>query len=104
MTPPPVDSLPVRLALLPVRAYRLVLSPFLGNQCRFYPTCSAYTLQAVRRHGVWRGYLLGILRLCRCHPWHRGNSVDPVPERFALPDVFGYKRPTRRDSARPKGS
>lgn len=89
-----------RMALAPVYVYRALLSPFLGNQCRFHPTCSAYMVEAVNRHGVGRGYLLGLMRLCRCHPWHRGHPIDPVPERFALRTLFGYKRPTRRDSAR----
>lgn len=91
------------LALLPVHLYRAILSPFLGNQCRFYPTCSAYMVEAVHRHGVVKGYLLGFGRLCRCHPWHRADPIDPVPERFALRALFGYKRPTCRDSARPDG-
>lgn len=66
------------LLLALIRAYRLVLSPWLGNQCRFYPTCSAYAEQAVREHGAWYGTILMLKRLAKCHPWHTGGH-DPVP-------------------------
>lgn len=97
--PIPQETFLLRMALVPVHLYRFLLSPFLGNQCRFYPTCSTYMMEAIRQHGVWRGYLLGLARLCRCHPWHRGDSMDPVPERFALPRLLGYKRGALRNSA-----
>jgi len=58
--------------------YRYTLSPFLGPRCRFLPTCSTYALEALRRHGPWRGGWLAIKRLCRCHPWG-GAGHDPVP-------------------------
>ncbi|MFV0476992.1 MAG: membrane protein insertion efficiency factor YidD [Parahaliea sp.] len=58
--------------------YQLCLSPFLGNNCRFYPSCSAYACQAIEEHGVIKGSLLGMKRLSKCHPWHEGG-VDPVP-------------------------
>ena len=67
-----------RLFALPVRAYRLVLSPWLGHHCRFQPTCSAYALEALERHGALRGGTLAALRLLRCHPWG-GTGHDPVP-------------------------
>ncbi len=62
-----------------IRAYRFLLSPWLGMHCRFHPTCSAYALEAVERHGAWRGAWLALRRLARCHPWHPGG-LDPVPE------------------------
>lgn len=68
------------LLLLLVRAYQLCLSPFLGQNCRFYPTCSQYALEAISRHGSLKGGMLAARRLCKCHPWHPGG-VDPVPER-----------------------
>ena len=63
---------------LPVRAYRLVLSPMVGHGCRFQPTCSAYALEALARHGGITGGYLTVHRLCRCHPWG-GQGYDPVP-------------------------
>lgn len=63
-----------------VKAYRLVMSPYLGSQCRFHPTCSAYALEAIERHGALRGGWLAIRRIGRCHPLHAGG-LDPVPAR-----------------------
>lgn len=61
--------------------YRYTLSPFIGGQCRFYPTCSHYAETAVKEYGAWRGVILGVKRIFRCHPWHAGG-YDPVPERI----------------------
>ena len=71
------------LAALMVRGlegsgYRLVLSPWVGHGCRFQPTCSAYALEALERHGALKGGYLTAHRLCRCHPWG-GHGYDPVP-------------------------
>ena len=66
------------IALVLIRTYRSVLSPFLGNHCRYHPTCSAYTDEAIRKHGFLKGSFLGGKRLLRCHPFHAGG-VDPVP-------------------------
>jgi putative membrane protein insertion efficiency factor len=62
-----------------IKAYQIVLSPFMGQHCRFYPTCSAYAIEAVEKHGTLRGLWLSLRRLSHCHPWHEGG-VDPVPE------------------------
>ena len=67
-----------RLAALPIHAYRLLLSPWIGNGCRYQPTCSVYALGALERHGAIKGGWLTIHRLCRCHPWG-GHGYDPVP-------------------------
>jgi hypothetical protein len=67
-----------RLVALPVRAYRLLLSPWIGHGCRFQPTCSAYALEALERHGALRGGWLAARRLASCHPWGR-SGYDPVP-------------------------
>lgn len=68
------------LFALPVRAYRLIASPWVGHGCRFQPTCSAYALQALEQHGAFRGGWLTLKRISRCHPWG-GSGFDPVPER-----------------------
>ncbi len=68
-----------KIIKLLIRFYQLVFSPFFGQSCRFYPTCSHYAMEAVERHGSLRGSWLAVRRLCRCHPWHPGG-VDLVPE------------------------
>lgn len=67
-----------RLIALPVRAYRLIASPWVGHGCRFQPTCSAYALEALERHGAIKGSWLAMRRIGRCHPWG-GHGFDPVP-------------------------
>ncbi|HNQ05362.1 MAG TPA: membrane protein insertion efficiency factor YidD [Thiobacillaceae bacterium] len=67
-----------RLIIALIRLYQLALSPFLGNQCRFSPTCSRYAQEAVARHGALKGGWLALRRIGRCHPWHPGGH-DPVP-------------------------
>ena len=61
-----------------VKAYRMLLSPWLGAGCRFEPTCSAYCLRSLEQHGAAVGSYLTVVRLARCHPWCAGGS-DPVP-------------------------
>ncbi len=65
--------------LLLLRGYQLVLSPWLGDCCRFHPSCSHYCADAVKRFGVVKGLWLGVIRICKCHPFHPGG-VDPVPD------------------------
>ena len=72
------QHLPQRLLVLLVQAYRLLLKPWLGNACRFEPTCSAYALEALEQHGALKGSALAAHRICRCHPWG-GSGYDPVP-------------------------
>ncbi|BDG03514.1 membrane protein insertion efficiency factor YidD [Anaeromyxobacter oryzae] len=68
-----------RALVLLVRLYQRLVSPLLPPACRFYPSCSAYAVTALERHGAVRGSWLTLRRLCRCHPFHPGG-VDPVPE------------------------
>ena len=68
----------VLLTVLIIRAYQVFLSPMFGRNCRFYPTCSQYTLEAVRQYGFIRGCFMGIRRIVKCGPWHPGG-YDPVP-------------------------
>ena len=68
----------MKFLLLLLRGYKVCISPFLGQHCRFYPSCSDYAQQAIIDHGVARGCLLAGRRLCKCHPWHAGG-FDPVP-------------------------
>jgi len=74
-----LSRLAVTVVLAPVRAYRLLLSPLLGNHCRFYPSCSTYCIEAVERHGPLRGLWFTLKRLGKCHPLHPGG-VDRVPD------------------------
>jgi hypothetical protein len=75
---------PRQLLMGLVKGYRLLLSPWLGTSCRFEPTCSAYALQALERHGALAGSYLTLKRLGRCHPWCDGGC-DPVPEQVQRP-------------------
>jgi putative membrane protein insertion efficiency factor len=71
-------SVPARLLSAAVRLYRRVISPLLPRSCRYEPTCSAYTLEAIEVHGAARGTWLGLKRIGRCHPWAPGG-IDHVP-------------------------
>jgi hypothetical protein len=61
-----------------VRFYQYAISPMLGRRCRYFPTCSEYTVDAIQKYGALKGGWLGAKRICRCHPWHPGG-YDPVP-------------------------
>lgn len=67
------------LMALPIRAYRLLFSPWVGHNCRYQPTCSAYALECLEMHGALKGGWLTLRRLARCHPWG-ASGYDPVPE------------------------
>jgi putative membrane protein insertion efficiency factor len=61
-----------------IRFYRYFISPVMPGECRFYPTCSKYALEAVEKHGAVRGSIISVMRIMKCHPWHPGG-YDPVP-------------------------
>jgi hypothetical protein len=82
----------VLVALL--RAYRFAISPLYGEVCRYYPSCSAYALEAVTVHGSIRGSWLAVRRVGRCHPWAEGG-LDPVPPRPAHPSGASTPTPTQ---------
>ena len=66
------------LFILPIKLYQWFISPLLPNSCRHIPTCSAYTIEAIQIHGIFKGIWLGIIRLSKCHPWGT-HGYDPVP-------------------------
>ncbi|MGH9585212.1 MAG: membrane protein insertion efficiency factor YidD [Bryobacteraceae bacterium] len=66
-----------RIVITALKGYKLAISPLLPSACRYYPTCSEYMMAAVQKYGAWRGVWLGVKRLSRCHPFHRGG-YDPV--------------------------
>jgi len=78
--------------VLAIQAYRVALSPMLGSTCRYAPSCSAYAIEALQKHGPWRGSLLAAGRIGRCHPFQPGG-YDPVPDpaapRPAEPSLLG---------------
>ncbi|MBB4209297.1 membrane protein insertion efficiency factor YidD [Roseinatronobacter bogoriensis] len=81
---------------LPVRFYRVVFSPWVGHGCRFQPTCSAYAMEALERHGAIKGTWLTIRRIGRCHPLG-SSGYDPVPER---PAKAGAQPDPQRDDGK----
>ncbi len=87
-----VAAVPRLMLRAPILLYRYTLSSFLGRQCRYLPTCSAYADEAIARHGAWAGGWMAAARLCRCHPWG-GHGFDPVPQ--CLPAQGRWDRPWR---------
>lgn len=69
--------LPARTLIVVVRGYQLYVSPLLGRNCRFQPSCSSYMIEAVRKHGLCDGGMRGLWRICRCHPFHPGGYDPP---------------------------
>ncbi len=86
--------------LVLIRGYQFFLSPWIGNQCRYYPTCSHYAYEAIDRHGALAGTYLAARRIARCHPWCEGG-IDPVPSE--RPRLFGMigRAPDKSDEASP---
>ncbi len=69
--------------ILLIKLYQVAISPLFPKSCRFYPTCSAYAVEALRKHGLIKGFLLAIYRIIRCNPWG-GYGYDPVPDKFVF--------------------
>ena len=81
-----------RCLLAAVRFYQRRISPLTGPNCRYYPTCSNYMIQAIQKHGSLKGTLMGRARICRCHPWATGG-YDPVPDSFSLRKTPNHMTP-----------
>ncbi|MCM1577289.1 MAG: membrane protein insertion efficiency factor YidD [Ruminococcus sp.] len=79
--------------IFPIKVYQKIVSPCLPPCCKYYPGCSAYAVEAIRRHGAVKGVILGSWRILRCNPWSRGG-VDYVPEKF---DLLYYKKEKMQD-------
>ncbi len=88
--PGPISRALATPLILLIWVYRVTLSPFVGGQCRFEPTCSRYGEEALRRHGAWRGSFLTVGRLMRCHPLSKGG-YDPPPVEWGVQDAEDRK-------------
>ncbi|MCK5676022.1 MAG: membrane protein insertion efficiency factor YidD [Verrucomicrobia bacterium] len=75
-----ITAVPAKVAIMLVRLYQKMVSPWLGPRCRFHPSCSNYCIEALQQHGMVRGLWLGVKRIFKCHPFHPGG-YDPVPEK-----------------------
>lgn len=73
-----INNLLKNFLILLIKFYKLVISPVLGNNCRFHPTCSSYSIEAIKIHGPVKGFLMSVRRVSKCHPFNPGG-VDPVP-------------------------
>ena len=97
-----VSRFVAQVLVLPIRAYQLVISPLLGPRCRFYPSCSAYAVEAITTRGSVVGLWLTARRLLRCHPWNPGG-LDPVPP-TSRPERPSADRGTDPGPATPQGA
>jgi len=79
-----MKALMVKILKLPIQLYKFMISPWLGSNCRFYPTCSSYALEALETHGPLYGSWLSIKRILKCNPWVRCDCIDPVPSKESL--------------------
>ncbi|MGL4340288.1 MAG: membrane protein insertion efficiency factor YidD [Rhodoglobus sp.] len=82
--------------ILVLSIYRKIISPLYGDVCRYYPTCSHYTLQAIQHHGACKGMILGIIRIGRCHPWAEGgiDDISTCEDKNLSLNRFGFVVPT----------
>ena len=77
----------IKIISFPIHIYRLFISPLIGKNCRFEPTCSEYALAALKTHGVFKGSYLSIKRILKCHPFSRYSGYDPVPNKKQAKDI-----------------
>ena len=75
-----IESMFKKIFILPIRFYQMAISPYLGKNCRYQPTCSHYAIDAINEWGVLKGMWLGLKRIFKCHPWG-GHGFDPVPHK-----------------------
>ena len=87
-----MDRIFSKLFQVLIRIYAIAVSPLMGRNCRFYPTCSCYAHQALEKHGTLKGLTLAAIRILKCHPWCKTDWSDPVPERFTWGDLMRYNR------------
>ncbi len=78
--------------------YAKAVSPFLGDNCRFHPTCSLYAMEAIDRFGAIKGGFLAAKRILKCHPYYKGDMIDPVPMNVDREGPIGYKRAIHKTS------
>ena len=83
-------SILARVLSAPIHLYKLAISPLFPKACRYQPTCSAYALEAIERHGALKGLWLAVRRILRCHPWS-GHGYDPVPGAKDDPTTCGHR-------------
>lgn len=83
-------DLPKKMLQGLIMVYSYAISPLTPAKCRFHPTCSAYAMDALEKHGVFKGGILAVKRLSKCHPWHKGAMIDPVPASIDWADIIGY--------------
>ncbi len=79
------------IAVMPIRLYQRAISPLTSAKCRYYPTCSSYSIQAIKKHGIFWGAILTVWRILRCNPWSRGG-IDYVPERITAAYFFNREK------------
>lgn len=82
---------------VPIHIYRVILSPWLGSNCRYQPSCSAYGLEALKKHGAVKGGYLALRRIFRCHPWGQ-SGYDPVPDKAPVKKMSPHKTSLKKTS------
>lgn len=76
-----MNNLLKKILIFPIRLYQITISPLLGSNCRYQPTCSHYMIDAIEEWGIFKGTWLGLKRIGRCHPWSKRDMHDPVPKK-----------------------